>query len=286
MKLLDRHQDFNLSPANSEQRKRQLFDDPARFERRAGLPEDYCRRIASAVIEIGEASVGDLIVEVGPGAGQVGQWLTAPVRYVGLDLSAEMLAEFQQRSSDTSGNRVLVRADANQCWPLSDKVARVVFSSRALHLLNHEHVASEVSRIAAPTGATLIIARVERDSGSMRARMAREMHERLRRHGYEGRRAERHNPKLFELFRQRGASMLEPVTIAKWKVSASPRHSLDSWRSLTGLGGVSLPAAIQNEILMELEAWAIEMFGGLDQQFESEETYVLRPLRVPPAQET
>ncbi|HEX8495468.1 MAG TPA: class I SAM-dependent methyltransferase [Pyrinomonadaceae bacterium] len=286
MELSDRDKDFGRSPANSRGRGRKLFDDPVRFERRAGLPEDYCRRIASAVIEIGGVGPGDLIVEIGPGAGQVGQWIEAPIRYLGLDLSSEMLREFKERSTDSPDSRVLVQTDANEYWPLKNGVARVIFSSRALHLLDHEHVTSEVFRIAAPTGATLIIARVEREPGSMRARMAQEMHERLRRRGFEGRRAERHNPKLFQSCQRRGALMLEPVEIARWKVSASPRQSLDSWRSLTGLGGIALPAAIQNEILLELEAWSLEMFGGLDQEFESEETYVLRPLRVPPVQET
>ncbi|HYO90382.1 MAG TPA: class I SAM-dependent methyltransferase, partial [Pyrinomonadaceae bacterium] len=286
MKSSDRHQDFGRSPANSRRRGQKLFDDPARFEQRAGLPEDYCRRIASAVLEIGEIESGDLIVEIGPGAGQVGQWIGAPARYVGLDLSREMLKQFKERSGDSSDSRVLVQTDANRHWPLKDGVARAVFGSRALHLLEHEHVASEVFRVAAPKGATLIIARVEREPDSMRARMAKEMHERLRRHGFEGRRAERHNPKLFDSFQRRGAAILQPITIARWKVSSSPRQSLDSWRSLTGLGGIPLAAEIQNEILAELEAWALEMFGGLDQRFESEETYVLRPLRVPPAQET
>lgn len=281
MELPDRDKDFRRSPAKQARRGRKLFDDPATFERRAGLPEDYCRRIATAVLETGEVGPGGLIVEVGPGAGQVGQWLTKPVRYVGLDLSAEMLREFQQRAGSNSDSRVLIQTDANKRWPLADGVARVVFGSRALHLLDHEHVTSEVFRVAAPAGATLIIARVERDPGCMRARMAREMHERLRHHGFEGRRAERHNPRLFESFQRRGAAILEPVTIASWKVTATPRQSLDSWRSLTGLGGIPLSAAIQNEILTELEAWAHEMFGELDGRFESVETYVLRPLRVP-----
>lgn len=285
MGLTDKHQDLRHSPANSQKRSRKLFDDPATFERRAGLPEKYCPRIASAILEIGEVSPGDLVVEVGTGAGQVGQWFRAPVRYVGLDLSAEMLKEFKERLSDDSETRVLVHADANTNWPLLSGVARIIFSSRAIHLLNHEHIASEVFRVAAPAGATLIIARVERDPDSVRERMAAEMHERLRSHGFEGRRAQRQNRKLFDSFRARGAEILEPVQVASWKVSASPRQSLNAWRSLTGLGGIPLPATIQNEILTELEDWTLKEFGELDRQFEFAETYVLRPLRVP-AQQT
>jgi SAM-dependent methyltransferase len=254
----------------------ELFDGQAGlFERRAGLPETVCRAIAIKVIEIGEAKSGDLIVEIGSGTGQIGRWFEAPVRYAGFDLSAGMLKECSRRLD-------LVQADANTSWPLADGVARVVFSSRAVHLLQQEHVAREIFRVASSTGATLILGRVEREPESVKARMSKEMNERLRQHGFVGRRGEKQNRKLFELCCSRGAVELEPASVAQWRVVASPRQSLDSWRSLTGLGGLPVPAATRAEILQELESWAEQVFGGLDQEFESEETYVLKSLRVPP----
>jgi ubiquinone/menaquinone biosynthesis C-methylase UbiE len=262
----------------------ELFDSQASvFEQRAGLPDDACLEIANKVLEIAEAKPGHLVVEIGPGTGQVGQWFGEPVRYVGIDLSAGMLKEFERRAGGNPSNRLLIHADANTTWPVVDTSARVVFSSRAMHLLSYEHVASEVSRVASTDGATLIVGRVERDPVSVRACMSREMIERLRRRGLEGRRGERQNRKLFESCCQRGAQILEPATVAKWKVLASPRQSLDSWRSIKGLGGIEVPATTRDDILTELEAWAQEVFGSLDQQFESEETYVLKGLRVPPA---
>jgi SAM-dependent methyltransferase len=253
----------------------ELFDGQAGlFERRAGLPETVCRAIAKKVIEIGEANAGDLIVEVGSGTGQIGQWFEAPVRYAGFDLSAGMLKECSHRLD-------LIQADANVSWPLADGVARVIFSSRAVHLLQQEHVAHEVFRVASSTGATLVLGRVEREPESVRARMAKEMNERLRRHGFAGRRGERQNRKLFELCCERGAVAMEPVPVGQWRTVATPRQSLDSWHGLAGLGGIAVPAPTRAEILRELEGWAEEEFGGLDQEFESEETYVLKPLRVP-----
>jgi SAM-dependent methyltransferase len=253
----------------------ELFDGQAGlFERRAGLPETVCCAIAKKVIEIGEANAGDLIVEVGSGTGQIGQWFEAPVRYAGFDLSAGMLKECSHRLD-------LIQADANVSWPLADGVARVIFSSRAVHLLQQEHVAHEVFRVASSTGAMLVLGRVEREPESVRARMAKEMNERLRRHGFAGRRGERQNRKLFELCCERGAVAMEPVTVGQWRTVATPRQSLDSWHGLAGLGGIAVPAPTRAEILRELEGWAEEEFGGLDQEFESEETYVLKPLRVP-----
>ena len=259
----------------------ELFDGQAGFfDRRTGLPDECCRAVAKKIVEIGALS-GGLLVEVGCGTGQIGQWVEAPARYVGFDLSLNMLREFQRRLGSRR-SPPLIQADANATWPFADGAAGVIFSSRAMHLLEHEHVAAEVFRLASPAGATLILGRVERTPGSVKERMAQEMNERLRRRGLKGRRGERRNRKLFELCERLGAELLEPVPVATWKTAASPRQSLDSWRSLTGLGGLPVSAETRAEVLRELEVWAAEAFGGLEREFEFEETYVLSPLRVPP----
>jgi len=262
----------------------ELFDcQAAAFDRRVGLPDVYCQKIPAAVVEVGRAAPGDLIVEIGPGTGSIGRWFGPPLRYVGIDKSAGMLAQFQSLPDATIAERLLVRADANRTWPLAGGVARVVFSSRTMHLLDHEHAAAEVFRLAAPDEATLVVGRVERERDSVRARMARAMNEGLRRHGYEGHRGEQHNRRLFESCRRLGGQALEPVTVACWKTAATPRQSLDSWRSLKGLGGIALAAETREQILKELEHWAEDTFGGLDAPVESEEAYTLWPLRIPPA---
>src|SRR6266705_2817626 len=153
-----------LSRADSMSASPELFDDQAPFfEQRTGLPEDCCRDIAKIVIEIGKVEPDDLVVEVAPGTGQIGQWFEAPVRYIGFDLSAGMLKEFQRRSSRHISDRALIQADANTFWPLADGAARVIFSSRAMHLLDHERVASEVFRIGSSAGAIFMLGRVERN---------------------------------------------------------------------------------------------------------------------------
>ena len=263
----------------------ELFDgQSATYDQRTGLPAEYCRAIADAVVEMAQLAPGDLILEVGPGTGMISRWFGAPMRYVGIDKSAGMLKQFQSRSGSGASDHVLVLTDANRNWPLADGVARVIFSSRAIHHLDHEHAASEIFRVASPDGATLIIGRIDRDPESVKAGMAREMNERLRALGYEGRRGEQRNRKLFESCRQRGAQMLEPVTVAAWKVTTSPRQSLDSWRSAGGLGGIPVPAETKERVLADLGVWAESAFGGLDEQFESGERYILRPLRVPATQ--
>jgi SAM-dependent methyltransferase len=280
MKLTTTQKDFGLSGSSSAPASPELFDGQAVFfERRAGLPEDCCCKIARAVLEIGAAGPADLIVDVGAGTGQIGRWFEPPVRYAGLDFSAGMLKEFNSRGDIDRASRLLVQADANASWPLADGVARVIFSSRAMHLLDQEHVAREILRVSS-AGATLILGRVEREPESVRARMAKEMNERLSAHGFVGRRGEKRNRKLFELCSRSGAVALAPLPVASWKTFASPRQSVESWRSHEGLGGIPVPAPTRAVILQELEAWAEEVFGGLDREFESKETYVLKSLRL------
>lgn len=272
-------------PATSLPVSPDLFDGQAGlFEQRAGLPESCCHEIAASVLAIGKAGNSDLIIEVGAGTGQLGHWFRTPVRYAGFDLSAEMLKEFSRRLKADRRGRLLIRADANTTWPFANGVARVIFSSRAMHLLDQEHAASEILRVASDAG-TLILGRVERDPKSVKARMAGEMNECLRRHGFVGRRGERQNRKLFELCSRAGAVELEPLHAAKWRTVASPRQSIDSWRGLKGLGGIQVPDETRADILRELEGWAEQVFGGLDEEFESDETYVLRSLRLPPARD-
>ena len=280
------HRDRESSSRRSKHTSWELFDDQAAaFEQRAGLPAHYCHDIATNVIEIGNVRQGDLILEIGPGTGQIAEWFQQTSAYIGFDLSSGMLRESQRRLGHTEGNPSLVQADANASWPLSSGSTRVIFSSRALHLLDDEHVAHEVFRVASDDGATLILGRVQRDRESVRARMAKEMIERLRRHGFEGRRGEKQNQKLIESCCRQGAEDLGVSDVARWRVSTSPRQSVESWRCLSGLGGIKVPAKSRDEILDEMEVWAEQEFGGLDREIESEERYVLRSLRIPTVQE-
>ena len=274
--------DREPSSRRSKHTSWELFDDQATaFEQRAGLPAHFCRDIAANIIDIGQVKQGDLILEIGPGTGQIAEWFQQASAYVGFDLSGGMLRESQRRLEQTA-NRSLVQADANASWPLANGSTRVIFSSRALHLLDNEHVADEVFRVASNEGATMILGRVQRDRESVRARMAREMIDRLRRHGFEGRRGEQQNQRLIELCCQRGAEDLGVTQVAQWRVATSPRQSVESWRCLSGLGGIKVPAQSRDEILNEMEAWAEQELGGLDREIESEEKYVLRSLRIQP----
>jgi ubiquinone/menaquinone biosynthesis C-methylase UbiE len=244
----------------------------AEFDRRVGLPADRCRAIAATVLSLAGARAGDRVVEIGAGTGMMGRWfLNHPVRYVGLDLSRGMLNVFRRRAPGAP----LVQADGARGWPLPDGSARAVFSSRAIHLLPLEHVVDELFRVGRP-GAACVLGWVEREPESVKARMSREMQRRLRERGFPARTAG--SRRVLKACRERsagGAGDLPKTVVARWPVRHTARQSLDDWRSKEGLGGIVLPPGVQEEVLAELEIWAVEAFGGLDAALETEDAYVL-----------
>jgi hypothetical protein len=255
------------------------------FDRRVGLPEEVCRAVAEAVLRLAATRPGDLLVEIGAGTGMIGRWfLDHPVRYVGLDLSRAMLEVFRRRPGATRAG--LVQADGARPWPLPAGSARVVFSSRAVHLLPLAHVVAEVFRVAGAeagagdSGSACVLGWVERPPESVKARMSRRMQELLRERGFAPRIAG--SRRLLAACGDRGAAPLPRTAVARWPARHTPRQSLDSWRSKPGLGGIVLPPGVQQEVLAALESWAAQSFGGLDAEWRGEESYVLEGVRLPP----
>jgi SAM-dependent methyltransferase len=288
------------------------FDGQApQFDRRVGLPESDCRAIAAAVIALAGAGEGDRVLEIGAGTGMIGRWfLDHPVRYVGLDRSRGMLEVFRRRPG--AGRAGLVQADGARSWPLPAGSARVIFSSRAMHLLPLAHVVDEVLRVAGPAptaasggsrshdgrrgrggqgghgghggqsvvggGGVCLLGWVERDPESVKARMSRQMQRLVRERGFTPRTAG--SRRFLAACRERGAAELPRTAVARWPAGHSPRQSLDSWRGKLGLGGVVLPPGVQESVLDELEAWARQTFRDLDAESPAEEAYVLEGVRL------
>lgn len=251
----------------------------AEFDRRVGLPEMDCRGIAAAVLSLagigaGKWGAGKRVIEIGAGTGMIGRWfLDHPVRYAGLDLSRGMLEVFRRRAPGAP----LVQADGARRWPFPDGSVRTVFSSRAIHLLPLDHVVKELYRTGQP-GAALVLGWVEREPESVKARMSREMQRRLRERGFPARSAG--SRRVLQACRERGAADLPKTAVVRWSARHTARQSLDDWRSKEGLGGIVLPPGVQEEILNELETWAVETFGGLDTARETEDAYVLEGVRL------
>src|SRR5262245_40237061 len=170
-----------------------LFDMQVEtYDQRVGLPEQDCQAVVRAVLALAQTQPHDLLLEMGAGTGMIGTWFARlPLRYVGLDLSRGMLTAFPQRLAVDSGMPLLLQADGNAPWPLADATVRLIFSSRALHLLDVPHVVQESMRVVRPDGA-IIMGRVQRQDDSVATMMQRAMLRLLRQHGFHGRRGEPH----------------------------------------------------------------------------------------------
>jgi ubiquinone/menaquinone biosynthesis C-methylase UbiE len=260
------------------------FDAQAEtYDRRAGLPEQACQAVARAALTMAGIRPGDGIVDIGAGSGSIGAWFPAPpLRYLGLDLSWGMLSVFRRRLSAPGGKQLLLQADAHDPWPLADASVRLIFSSRALHLLDLRHVVHESLRVARADGAVCIMGRVQRQDDSVSVIMQREMLRLLGQHGFQGHEGGQHQRQLFAAFTRQGAQELESVVVARWTVKRTAWQAIAAWDAKPGLAGIDPPVSTKQAVLDELYSWAAATFGGLHHEVASEEAYVLQGVRLRP----
>jgi ubiquinone/menaquinone biosynthesis C-methylase UbiE len=256
----------------------------AGFDRRAGLPLSACEAVADALVDMTAPGPDQLVLELGAGTGVIGLPLSERVgRYVGLDISQPMLDIFQEklgREGAQARHASLVQADANQRWPVPESSVSVVFASRAAHLFDEAHLVSELRRTSVPAGAWLVLGRVRREAGSWREALRGALQERLGALGYVPRSAGGTRRRLMAALERSGGSGAVTRSVAQWSVQERPSVALGAWRGKSGLAGVALPAAVQEEVLQWLEAWARERYGDLDAIHEASERYELTAFRL------
>jgi len=260
------------------------FDEQARsFDHRAGLPESVGDSIARELVQFAQVAPGDVVLEVGVGTGQIGLALCQlPLSYVGFDTSAAMLDVFKRRCRESGRAVSLINTDGNNRWPADDGSVKVVFGSRAIHLLRNKHVVEEVFRVASPIGATLVLGRLQREKQSLRARLRQEMRNRLRQLGYATQEGQQKEREILDASVRRGAAPLERRVVATWPVQHNAAQTLASWREKSGLAGLKLAADTKETVLSQLAVWAKDAFGSLEAVQSAEEKYALEGVRLPP----
>jgi ubiquinone/menaquinone biosynthesis C-methylase UbiE len=257
------------------------FDhEAATYDERAGIPVEQRVAIVRSLAALSGVAAGDVLLELGAGTGQLGACFPAlGLHYVGLDASAPMLEVFERRI--VAGEPVrLIHADVNARWPVQSASVHAVFSSRAVHLFDLEHVVAETLRVSLP-GAAFVLGRVQRDEHSVRSVLRREMRAMLAARGFAPRDGARGQRRVLEAFRARGAVPLGPVAAATWPDQRSPIDVLEAWRRKTGLGGCEPPAEAKAAILAELQDWAAARFGSLHAPDTAEESYILEGVTLP-----
>lgn len=264
------------------------FDGQAAdFDLRAGLPPGVARQVAAAVAELvpaasSAASNRGVVLDLGAGTGQIGEHLAALCRargsrYLGIDISGPMLAVFRRK---LGGSGALVRADAGAPWPIAGGRVKLVFSSRAAHLLPPALLVEEVLRVASPAGAVAVLGGVRSDPDSLRAVVRRQMRRLLAEHGVEARRAGDSQGQLAGALAERGGEVLPAQTAASWSVVHRAADALAAWRAKEGLGGRTVTPEVQERVLSRLEDWVRERWGSLDVARDATERYELVVVRM------
>lgn len=263
---------------------RRFNQQAATYDARSGIPVERRSEIVRAFAALSGVVPGDLVLELGAGTGQLGAAFPAlGIAYVGLDSSAAMLARFEERRPAGASIR-LIQADVDAEWPVQSASVRAVFSSRAVHLFNREHVIGETLRVARAPGATFTLGSVQRDTESLRSVLRRKMRTILVERGFVPRDGDRAQRRMLDAFLAGGGAALGPVVAARWGVCSAPIDVLDAWRRKPGLGGCEPPAPVKAAVLAELRDWAAAHFGSLDARDESEERYILEGVALPAEQ--
>ena len=141
-------------------------------------------------------------------------------------------------------------------------------------------MASEVLRVANPTGTRVVFGRVTRPRDSVRSVMRRRMRELLEESGHRGRDHLAHRDTLIDELERKGAKRLDTRIAATWSRTGSPADSLRDWESKTGLAGVDVSDQLKADILAQLRAWAARRYRDIESPLEQEESFELSGVLV------
>ena len=244
------------------------FDPVAtNFDRHRELPHGVAEAVRSAIWSRTNVSPAR-ILDLGAGTGRFGQvFVAANDLYVGVDSSHGMLREFRNYSA----NACLILADGQQL-PFRHGVFGIVMLMQVLSgLRDWRRLLSEARRVLHPEGAIVVGHTVSPPQGintQLKERLAIILQEMN---------ISWHEPKKSRgqalAWLETSTSRHDHVCAASWQTNLTPREFLV--RRRTGARFAALPAAVQEEALQKLTAWAQNTFGSLDTISTEEHSFEL-----------
>jgi ubiquinone/menaquinone biosynthesis C-methylase UbiE len=259
-----------------------LYEDQAAgFDERAAIPAEAVDSMAAAIVEMAGLQQGDTLLEIGPGTGMLSlSLIRQSIRYIGFDRSPAMIAVFREKVEEARLGAELLVADGNGRWPVEDGSVATIFSARAIHHVDADHVAAETGRVLRPEGGWLIVGVVRRPSDSVKLAFRRQMWKLLEEEGYGSRSHDTHAKMLFPALEAIGGERAEPRLVARWIRRQSPLDWFTAWQGKKGLAGYDIPKEVKERVLSRLHAWAEERHGNLEAPLDQEEYIELEAIHL------
>jgi ubiquinone/menaquinone biosynthesis C-methylase UbiE len=242
----------------AERSKRDAFDGVApTFDRHRALPDGVPEAIRAAVLEAVEAASPRLL-DLGAGTGRIGiPFVAARDDYVGVDLSFGMLGAFAQRGGGGRAPR-LVQADGEHL-PFRDATFDAVMLIQVFGgMRGWRRLLVEARRVLRGAG-VLVLGRTLAPPDGLDARMKARLALLLDEIGAPADRTNTRQDAQGWLEQEARATRLVAAT---WTASRTPRGFIE--RHGTGARFSALPAAVKEEAMRRLAAWAATAFGSLD----------------------
>jgi ubiquinone/menaquinone biosynthesis C-methylase UbiE len=226
-----------------------------RFERYRALPSQVPVAIRQALHAHGGIDAGDRLLEVGCGTGRIGAHFNAAGdNYFGLDLSMEMLREFQKKFARRPN---LVHADGG-LLPFGDRIFTGVLMMHVLATGNWRALLAEAQRVLR-RGGVLAIGKTQAPPEGIDATMRNRLAELIAGMGIAEQLPDR--SAVGEWLRARSTRHIE-ITPARWTLDRTPREFF--LRKRTAARFASLPADVRETALRSLADWTERSIGPLD----------------------